>query len=352
MSGSERRKRQLLPMLSLFFTAFLCTAPEALAWVNHISVNAPRNDPFGKLDRKTKAQVIKLADQAQERYDRADYQGAADLFLQAEAIAPLPTVEIALAKTLIKLQRFADAAAMYEKAIAAEVTAETPGALIEAVARAKDALHELLPRVPTLEFVVKLGVSRVSVDGRVLSDKEISAPLRLNPGTHSIEAVGASPQRFTLKEGERRRVELHPLPTKNPADWKLITGIVGLSVSVLALGGGVASTVRYVQLKNNFEPYRSLSPYSAQPDICAFAGATQNDPKLTVDSRKITELCDGINVFNTMQIVMYPLHLATAAAGIYLMVTSSYWQEPKQKRVQFTPRVGPQGASLDFRVHF
>ncbi len=351
MRGRESRKAQLVPRLISFLSAaaFLSVgtlAPPAHAWVN------PRKDVFSQLDQKTKAQVIKLADQAQERYDRGDYSGALELFTQAENIAPLPTVEIALAKTLIKLKRLADAAAMYEKAIAAEVNAETPGTLIEAVARAKDDLHELLPRVPAVEIIAKAGVSKVIVNGRPLSAQELSASVRLNPGPHTIEAEGADPVRISLKEGERRRVEIYPRPVKHPPDWKFVSGIAGISLSVITLGVGVGSTVRYVQLKNAFEPYREVDPYSRQTDICAFAGATQKDPMLTVDSTNITELCDGIGLFQTMQIVMYPLHLATAAAGIYLLVTSSYWEQPQKPRVQLLPQVSPQGAGLDFRVHF
>lgn len=352
MSDSKRRKRWLLPLLILL-SGWAAAVPGAgrEAWADDAAATNSSSDPFEKLDRKTRSKVIKLADQAQTHYEHGEYEKAAELFTQAEAIVPIPTVEIALAKTLIKLSRLADAAAMYEKAIAAKLTAETPAPLIEAVARAKDDLHELLPRVPALEISLGTGVCCVEIDGRKISEKELSAPIRLNPGPHSVASSGAPTQRIALKEGERRRLQLS-LPPQRPMDWKFVTGVVGLSVSVLALGTGVGSTVRFVQLKDNFEPYRSITPYAQQPDICAFARSTQNDPKLTVDSTKITELCNGISVFSTMQFIMYPLHLASAAAGIYFLLTSPYMKQRKSAAFQLIPHADLKSAGVNLRVHF
>lgn len=304
------------------------------------------------LDKKARAAVRALADKGQALYEKGDYEGAAARFAEAEAIAPVPTVEVALAKALLKLGRFADAAVVFEKASKAEVTAESPPSLIDAVGQAKKELRDLVPRIPTLEITTGPGVSGVAIDGRSIPPLELAAPIRLNPGAHRITAAGLPSQQISLAEGDRKRVSLVPPPVPEETNWRLVGGIAGIGVSAVALGVGIASTVRTVQLGRDFDRYRVVSPYSFQPDICAFAEQTENDPALTVDSRAIVGICDQSNVFKVLQYVMYPLHVGTAAVGIYLLVTSGGSATKPAARVFLSPRVGLGGAALDLALQF
>lgn len=304
------------------------------------------------LDKKARAEARSLADKGQARYDQGDYEGAAEFFSKADAIAPVPTVEVALAKALLKLGRLADAAAAYTKASKAEVTAESPPSLIDAVGQAKKELRELLPRVPALEVSVGPGVSGVAIDGRAIPPLELAAPVLLNPGPHTITASGAPAQKVSLAPGERKRIALTPPPPREETNWRYVGGIAGIGVSAVALGVAVGSSIRTVQLGREFEPYRMVEPYSQQTDICAFAELTQGDPALTVDSQKLVSICDQSRVFTVLQLIMYPLHAVTAAGGIYLLVTSGGSAKQPAARPVFTPRVGPGLAALDMTLRF
>ncbi|MCK6587546.1 MAG: hypothetical protein L6Q76_08175 [Polyangiaceae bacterium] len=304
------------------------------------------------LDNKARAQVRSLADQGQALYDKGDFKGAVESFSKAEAIAPVPTVQVALAKALLKLGRLTQAAAFYEKASNAEVTAESPPSLIEAVAQAKNDLRELLLRVPTLEIAASAGVSGIAIDGRPIPPLELSAPIRLDPGDHRVTAEGLPSQRISLAPGDRKRIVLAPPPAPEETNWRYVGGIAGIGVSAVALGIGIASTVRMVQLGRDFDRYRVVSPYSAQPDICAFAEQTENDPALLVDSRAIVSICKQTTVFTVLQLVMYPLHAGAAAGGIYLLMTSGGSAKKPAASAFLSPRVGLGAAALDLSVQF
>jgi hypothetical protein len=320
-----------------------------------VSLSAPaRADepPAPTLDKKARAEARALADKGQALYEKGDFEGAVDRFSKADAIAPVPTVEVALGKALLKLGRLADAAAAFEKASKAEVTADSPASLIDAVTQAKSELRDLSPRVPTLEVVVGPGVSGVAIDGRPISPIELAAPVRLNPGSHQVTAAGLPSQQISLAEGDRKRVVLAPPPTPMETDWRYVGGIAGIGVSAVALGVGIASTVRTVRLNRDFDRYRVLTPYSFQPDICAFAERTENDPARMVDSRAIVSICNQATVAQALQLMMYPLHIAAAVGGIYFFVTSSGSVTKPMARAFVTPRVGPGSAALDVAVQF
>jgi len=304
------------------------------------------------LDRKARAEVRALADKGQALYEKGDYEGAVESFSRAGAIAPVPTVEVALAKSLLKLGRLADAAAAYEKASNAEVTAESPPSLIDAVGQAKKELRELLPRVPTLEIAVGPGVAGVAINGRSISPLDLAAPIRLNPGVYRVTAAGLPSQQISLAEGDRKRVALAPPPAPEETNWRYVGGIAGIGVSAVALGIGIASTVRTVQLNRDFDRYRVLNPYATQLDICAFAEQTQDDPALLVDSRAIVSICNQATVAQILQFAMYPLHVGAAAGGIYFLVTSGGSPTKPVARGLLSPRVGLGGVALDLAVQF
>jgi hypothetical protein len=311
-----------------------------------------RADEPPVLDKKARATARSLADKGQALYDKGDYEGAADRFSKAVAIAPVPTMEVALARALLKLGRLADAAAVYEKASKAEVTAESPPSLIDAVAQAKGELRELLPRVPTLEITAGPGVSGVAIDGQTISAIDLAVPIRLNPGAHRITAAGVPSQQVSLAEGDRKRVALAPPPPLEETNWRYVGGIAGIGVSAVALGVGIASTVRMVQLQREFDRYRVVDPYSFQNDICAFAEQTEEDPALMVDSRAIVSICDQATVAGALQLLMYPLHVAGAVGGIYFVLTSGGSATKPVARAVLSPRVGLGSAAIDLSVQF
>jgi hypothetical protein len=351
VTGARARARMAIPRV-VGIAAMCASAFAPLpGWAGDINRRgaAQSEDPHKKAARA-------LADEGQALYDRGDYKGAVDRFSQAEAIAPVPTVEVALAKALLKLGRLVDAAAVYERAGGAEVSAESPPALIDAVGQAKKELRELLKRVPTIELSLGPGASSPSIDGKPVPPSMLGAPLRLDPGTYVIAATGAPSQKLTLVEGDRRTITLAPPPAPAPTDVRFISGIAGIGLGAVTLGIGIASTARMMSLNRDIEPYRDLSPYTFEPDICVFAEQTRSDPMLRVDSANIVRLCDQAAVFETLQIVMYPLHAAVVGGGIYLLATSVAGTNKKREtalsNVDVVPRVGPGAASIDLTVRF
>jgi hypothetical protein len=83
----------------------------------------------------------------------------------------------------------------------------------QVVSAASGEIASLKPRIPNLELAV-VGDEQpksLSLDDTALSESTIGSPIPVNPGAHVLKATfstGEITKRFSVKEGERSRVEL------------------------------------------------------------------------------------------------------------------------------------------------
>ena len=100
-------------------------------------------------------------------------------------------------------------------------------------------------------------------------------------------------------------------------DGRFVVGMSALGVSAVSLGLGILSTYQVYRANEDLQ----TSVFSAQvthaEDVC-IAAENSADPGAGV----VLETCARGNTYNTLQYVMYGLHVGSAIAGIYLVATS------------------------------
>jgi hypothetical protein len=145
-----------------------------------------------------------LFEQGVAASDGGRYADAVQLFERSMQLRASPVVLRNLAIAYRGVGRLIDAARAFEQYFANPGARATP----EDLAQLRAEFEGIVRDIPELRFEVSPGAATLSVDGRAVSDR--TAALRIDPGTHVIEAGAEdfSPQRIELQlqRGERRRV--------------------------------------------------------------------------------------------------------------------------------------------------
>jgi hypothetical protein len=148
-----------------------------------------------------------LAQQGLEAYDGGRYTQALDRLTRAYAIVHVPTLGVAMARTLVKLNRFVEAAELYLEATRLQKADFWQPTQFSAQRDAERERAALLPRIPRLEISVDgVPASEVSVtiNGTAFPSTMIGVPAMVDPRTLKIigkHGVRTVEQTVQLKEG-------------------------------------------------------------------------------------------------------------------------------------------------------
>ncbi|MDI1435416.1 hypothetical protein [Polyangium sorediatum] len=107
-------------------------------------------------------------------------------------------------------------------------------------------------------------------------------------------------------------------------DGRFVAGMSAFGVSAVSLGLGILSTYQVSEANEAIRTSVFASQFTHQQDVC-IAAETSAEPGAGV----LRETCARGNTYNTLQYVMYGLHVGAAFAGTYLVVTSILAGEKK-----------------------
>lgn len=151
-----------------------------------------------------------------QRYEAADYRGALEAFQEAYRLAPHPTVYVNLANCYERLNRPLESLAHFERFLA---EAENPTRQQRREVEA--AISRLRSMIAELRLTIAPDGASVSIDDAETRRAPILEPIRLAPGTHSIEVRMAghvtSRRSVTLNAGETQRLTIRLEPGTEPA---------------------------------------------------------------------------------------------------------------------------------------
>ena len=118
-------------------------------------------------------------------------------------------------------------------------------------------------------------------------------------------------------------------------DGRFVVGMSAIGVSAVSLGLGILSTYQVTKANEAMRTSAFAAQFTHQQNVCGLA-ETSADP----GAGFIRETCARGNTYNTLQYVMYGLHVGAAFAGAYLVVTSLMPAEKKAgSRVAVVPVV-------------
>src|SRR5687767_9624957 len=120
----------------------------------------------------TRRDAKDLADAGADAYARGNFAHAHELFVQAYALVPAPTIALFEARALVHMKRWVEARAAYERAASTVLAANAPAAFRHAVRDARAELVALDRRIPRYRVVVnekslRAVHHRVFVDGQL-----------------------------------------------------------------------------------------------------------------------------------------------------------------------------------------
>lgn len=313
----------------------LSTAPVAAQQPNAPPPTTPEQD-----EARDKARVLAL--EGLTLMEKQKFDEARDRFERAEALFHAPTNLRLLGQALVALGRLARAKEVYERAANEELPFYAPQPFKDAQAAAKNELAALVPRVPTVELVVPPGAKDVEVliDKAKVPSEQLGKPIFVDPGEHRIVASAENARdvhrKFTVKEGERARLELALTPQSqggpDKTPDKLIVkpggsyipaaiafGIGAVGIGVGAVAGAVAiGKANDVKSRCQQDGAGGLScPPDAEPEA------------------------DSARSMGTVSTIGFVVGGVGVAAGVVLLVV-----RPKGTRAQVGLQVAPQRLSV------
>lgn len=174
------------------------------------------------IDDSSKSVARQLSAEGKTEYDAGNYPAAADKLKRAYSTTRVPTIGLWYARSLLKLSRWVEASELLR-----EVAKLPPNELWlgdvqqNAQGEAQQELNALLPRIPSLTFVVK-GADpaqvTLNVDGTPIPSALHDLARPTDPGTHQVTATLGETKlerSVTLKEGEQGKVVLPFEPSAN-----------------------------------------------------------------------------------------------------------------------------------------
>lgn len=171
-------------------------------------------------DSKDAARTLALTGRA--RYEAGDYAGALQALNDAEKYFHAPTITRLQALTHEKLGHLLEAQRLQQQIADEKLASGAPAEFVTAQEEAKKSVIALEARIPKLQIAVLHAPAgtRVALDGRPLDAPALAAPIRLDPGKHTItiEPPGAArvTREIDLKEASAPKVEIDLAPPPPP----------------------------------------------------------------------------------------------------------------------------------------
>lgn len=192
--------------------------------------------------------ALALANRAADAIARGEHVQAEPLLRQAYAQYPAPTIALLHARTLVHLQRLAEAVSAYRRVTLTTLEPNAPEAFRAARRQASTELNQLLPRVPRLQVLARGGAARpslrLSVDGKPVPPAQQGRWMLVDPGVRTVRAEHqgeATEELVAVAEGQSVVVQVEgPRPTSS-LQQRLLFGALG--VGAVGLGVGIASGV-------------------------------------------------------------------------------------------------------------
>lgn len=150
-------------------------------------------------------------------FEEGKWQGAYELFSEAEAHFHTPSFVLYMARSKRKLGKLLEARALYARVLNELLPGGVPGAFREAQTSASSEVDELEALVPSLHIAVEgapMESVRVRINGVISSTWQDG--MDLNPGVHTVE-VGANGMATVMKsvklvEGTSERIAIGLVP--------------------------------------------------------------------------------------------------------------------------------------------
>jgi hypothetical protein len=220
-----------------------------------------------------------LAQSALAAFDRQDYAAALAQFRRAAVSSPSLTVGLYIARSRVALGQLVEAAEDYRGVVESAVPGQRPAV----VARARDELAQLRPRIPTIDLELgeaeqRARTLRLVMDGRLVA---FGTPVSVNPGLHEIVASDADGEQarlhFEINEGEAKTVGMtwlspsghaakKPEQVAGASSARRTWGVVALTVGATGLGIGTVTGIA------------ALTRYSAADQHCPAGKCTEGAP--------------------------------------------------------------------------
>ena len=168
-------------------------------------------------DKETARNLMKEGD---TKFAAKDYAGALKAYQGAHAIMQVPSTGLPLARAEIERGLFVEARDTLLQVTRHPKDAKEPAAFAKAREEAADLAQKLTPRIPSLNIVVEgapSDLATVAVDGASVPAAALSAPRKVNPGSHTITASANGFRNASatvqVKEGETEKVTLKLVPS-------------------------------------------------------------------------------------------------------------------------------------------
>jgi hypothetical protein len=250
-----------------------------------------------------------LADQAMTKYRAEDWQGALELFVTADKLLHSPALVLYAARCHRRLGRLLQARDLYRRIVREPIEEPRNPAFDAARADAGADLAGLELRIPkvTLRLERLPRGTRIHLDDRVVSARELSDGIALDPGHHvaraTLDGREVARRSFEAIEGGEQHVVLSAAPNHEPepADDAALRWVPGAVV----LAGGVAGLVAGVVTR-----VLALEAFDAVTSRC------QGDHCLPSDEDNV----ERAETLETVSSVCFAVGGAAAAAGIVLLV--------------------------------
>lgn len=179
----------------------------------HASAQAPPAPPPAEgapIDEATRGSARELGEQGNALFAAGDFAGALDKFERANALVPVPTLGVRIARSLVALGRLVEASERY---LAVQRAGLPPSPLPvheRALEEARAEREALLPRIPSLVVTVDPPDAAVRIDGAPLPPALVGEKRVVDPGRHVVEAqVGGATRRVEVEVAEGATLPVH-----------------------------------------------------------------------------------------------------------------------------------------------
>jgi hypothetical protein len=212
--------------------------------------------PAAPPEPQRREQARGLANDAANAFARGEFALAHELCQRAHALVPAPTIALLDARSLVALQRFVEAADVYEKIESSRLEPGASEAFQRAVTAAAVERARLLPRIPQLKVELvdspRARAAAIRLDGRAAPAGLIGSWVAVDPGHHTVVVWVSgkleSSESVTIAEGQQRIVHVRLKTAERKDPWRT-AGYVGLGVGALSLltavvTGGIALDAR------------------------------------------------------------------------------------------------------------
>lgn len=297
-------KRWTMSLLSLA----LCASPALAA--------AQTAEPPG-VDEATRSSARELGEQGNALFAAGDYAGAIEKYERANALVPVPTLGVRIARSLVALGRLVEGSERY---LAVQRAGLPPNPLPvheRALEEAKAERDALLARIPALVITVSPAGAEVTVDGAAVPPQLLGEKRMVDPGHRVVVGkLGDATRTVEVDVAEGAVVPVHvgidgataPLPGARPAaaadeaGGSSVWPIVGWT----ALGVGGAVTIVGVAT--------GLVAMGQKSDLETSCGAALACPPAFHDD------ADAYNGLRTISAVTLFVGLGVAAAGATILI--------------------------------